>query len=94
MNKKLAIQAEVTSAFETLPKHSLETSMGDCTNPLGKHFWAGQTSRFLFDPLYLQRRDALANAAYLGQWDKVFKVLKIAEKEYFQSWINCTRLSK
>ncbi len=94
MNKKLATQAEVTSAFEPLPKYSLETSMGDCKNPLREYLWAGQTSRFLFDPLYLQRRDALTNAAYLGQWNKVFDVLEIAEKEYFQSWINCPRLSK
>ena len=99
MNKTLASQAEVISIFEPLPEYSTQQpqqqstsrNSDQCNTP---HLWFGHTSRSSFNSLYLQRRDALSNAAYLGQWDTVFEVLEIAEKAYSQSWINCARLSK
>jgi len=56
--------------------------------------WFGDLSRSGFDTKYLSLRDELADAAYWGDFDKVFKVLGEAKRACGQSWANVPRLCK
>ena len=56
--------------------------------------WFGDLSRSSFDTNYLSLRDKLADAAYWGDFDKVFEVLEEAKRACGQSWANVPRLCK
>jgi hypothetical protein len=55
--------------------------------------WFGDLSRPGFDHSYLSMRDRLSDAAYWGDFDRVFSVLAEVERRYRQSWANAPRLS-
>jgi len=56
--------------------------------------WFGDTYRDGFSEDYLKLRDSLSDAAFTGNFDSVFGVLKVAEDRYGESWVNAPRLSK
>jgi hypothetical protein len=54
--------------------------------------WFGDLSRPGFDHSYLSMRDRLSDAAYWGDFDRMFSVLAEVERRYRQSWANAPRL--
>lgn len=56
--------------------------------------WFGDTYREGFGKEYLDLRDSLSDAAYRGDFDEVFRVLKTAEDLYGESWVNAPRLGE
>ncbi|KAL4992680.1 hypothetical protein BDW68DRAFT_183911 [Aspergillus falconensis] len=54
--------------------------------------WPGVLIRESFAPTYLQKRDQLANAAYIGNWPSVIDCLENAKILFQESWANAVRL--
>jgi hypothetical protein len=55
--------------------------------------WFGDLARSSFDESYLSLRDQLSDAAYWGDFDRMFSILAEAQRVYRQSWANSPRLS-
>ena len=61
----------------------------------GPHIWLGQKYDMEERQLnsgYVQDRANLSNAAYRGDWSRVFKYVQTMETKYGQRWINCVRM--
>lgn len=54
--------------------------------------WHGQLARYLYDDIYLKRRDKLADAAFYGNWDAIEAYVIEARSDGFNSWPNCYRI--
>lgn len=56
--------------------------------------WFGDTYQEGFTGEYLELREKLSNAAYQGNFEEVFDVLKLADEIYGECWVNAPRLGK
>ncbi|CBF71411.1 hypothetical protein AN6763.2 [Aspergillus nidulans FGSC A4] len=54
--------------------------------------WPGVLLRESYPPEYLQKRDQLANAAYVGDWASVLDTLEKAKMLFQEPWANAVRL--
>ncbi|KAJ5619391.1 hypothetical protein N7510_003375 [Penicillium lagena] len=54
--------------------------------------WPGVLIRESFTPAYLEKRDKLAEASYLGDWATVLKTVDEGKKIFNESWPNTVRL--
>ncbi|KAF3491819.1 uncharacterized protein GIQ15_01336 [Arthroderma uncinatum] len=82
-------RARATTAFESTDSQDVDSSENTRNMP---QVWHGQCSRHKFDNDYRTERDRLSNAAYAGEWDELFEILKTAKRKYNESWVNCPRL--
>ena len=61
--------------------------------PKRQHTWLGHVYKEGHSEDYIQAREDLSEAAFNGQWDRVFKILDKGVQLYEESWINAPRLS-
>jgi hypothetical protein len=91
MHEESKIQSEVVPLFEEAPP---VYSASSSSSSKGKvQIWWGDTYRERFEPEYLKLRDELSDAARLGDFDGIFKVLRTARDKYGENWANAPRLS-
>ncbi len=55
--------------------------------------WFGDTYRDGFSQEHLAMRDKLSNAAYAGDFDGIFEVLRYVEETFGECWVDAPRLS-
>lgn len=56
--------------------------------------WPAQIARDEYHSDYLARRDELANSAYMGRWNEVFRLVEDGRVRHFEAWMNAARLSR
>jgi hypothetical protein len=56
--------------------------------------WPAQVTRDEMPQCYLDARDKLADAAYWGEWDKVFELVEDGRIHHEESWVNGPRMSE
>jgi hypothetical protein len=92
MHEESKAQSEVLTLFENLFISATPSAHFKPTRTL--QIWFGDTYREGFSEKYLDLRDRLSDAAYQGDFDQVFEVLKIADEIYGECWVNAPRLGK
>jgi hypothetical protein len=92
MHEESKAQSEVLTLFENLFISATPSTQFKPTRTL--QIWFGDTYREGFSEEYLALRDKLSDAAYQGDFDQVFDVLKIADQIYGECWVNAPRLGK
>lgn len=94
MHEESKAASEVLLLFEDFRISNSTTSSELQSYKPGKplQIWFGDTYREGFSKEYLDLRDSLSDAAYRGDFDEVFRVLKIVEDLYGESWVNAPRL--
>lgn len=70
-----------TKRQESVPKK--------CTRAM----WPGCIVEIDNDADYVKERESLADAAYLGRWDEVFRALENGQRFFNENWSNAVRLS-
>ena len=58
-----------------------------------RHVWFIDTLKLHFHPSYYSLRAQYSNAAYRGDWDRLFAIIEQAQNTYMETWINCCALS-
>lgn len=96
MHEESKAASEVLLLFEDFRISNSTTSSELQSYKPGKplQIWFGDTYREGFSKEYLDLRDSLSDAAYRGDFDEVFRVLKIVEDLYGESWVNAPRLGE
>jgi hypothetical protein len=92
MHEESKAQSEVLTLFENLFISATPSTQFKPARTL--QIWFGDTYREGFSEKYLDLRDRLSDAAYQGDFDQVFEVLKIADEIYGECWVNAPRLGR
>jgi hypothetical protein len=92
MHEDSKAQSEVLTLFEDMFLGATTSKQFKPARTL--QIWFGDTYREGFSSEYLELRDKLSNAAYQGNFDEVFNVLKLADEIYGECWVNAPRLGK
>ncbi|KAM7210912.1 hypothetical protein V8F06_013712 [Rhypophila decipiens] len=105
--RRLANQPKIQDAFsvadtvlntETSPfgdetetmYHDISAERG--TNQRKLRTWLGHNITTGHDSDYLLRREGLSDAAYHGNWDEVFRIIELGQRQYGECWVNATRI--
>lgn len=89
----LWLPISTSAPLETSPQVDITPATSTFTKLLSRTvIWHGQLSRYLYDDEYLRRRDALADAAYAGNWEDVKATIDDAHERGLRSWPNCYRI--
>jgi hypothetical protein len=96
MHQVSKTQSEVLTLFEDyFSTHSSSSSASHSSHfkpSRALQIWFGDTYRDGFSEEYLELRDKLSDAAYIGDFGSIFEVLDIAEQKFGESWVNAPRL--
>ncbi|KAK4211888.1 hypothetical protein QBC37DRAFT_319334 [Rhypophila decipiens] len=70
--------------------HDISAERG--TNQRKLRTWLGHNITTGHDSGYLLRREALSDAAYHGEWDEVFRIIELGQRQYGECWVNAARI--
>src|SRR4051794_28533563 len=89
MHETSKVQSEVLTLFEDyFSTHSSSSSASHSSHfkpSRSLQIWFGDTYRQGFGDEYLDLRDKLSDAAYVGDFGTIFETLEIAEKRFGES---------
>lgn len=66
----------------------------DVQAPIPHRVWLGHIMKKGLSAEYIRQRDRLSDAAYVGDWQEVKRVVLHGEEAYGETWANAIRLRK
>lgn len=89
-------QIQVVDPFQglTLPGRTSTDIINNDLVARPYQVWLGYVTKYGLEETYIQERDKLADAAYVGDWSSVKECVHLGEQMWGESWANAFRLRR